>query len=572
MAAIRPPLPLLAARGSFGVDLVQGQNSFKENVSLLSDDVGKTRTMAFSSDGSLFGYCNGEMLKVLNMSNGEVVFETPKQKTIEIVFSSKNKFVAIWEPFYTTPKNPQGSNNLEVFDLATGECVKSVVHKKQLFWAPQWTKDESLCARCITNEVQFFEDHNLRKATHKLYLQGVAGFSLAPVSQPPYIVAAYIEGKKGAPSAVRLFQYPNFAEGQALTNKSFFKADKVDLLWNKKGNGLLVLVSAEVDTTGSTYYGEQSLHFVSVRGDSSLVTLDKRGPIYSVSWNPNSSQFCVVFGYMPAKATLFNLKCEPVFDFGTGPRNLCQYNPHGNILCLAGFGNLQGIMEFWNVDGRKLISKPQARDTTYFEWCPDGEHFVTATCAPRLRVSNGYKIWHYSGREIHKYDVIKNVELWAVGWQNQVDGLFPTPRITMTGAVQEVKKEAYRPPGARGNPNVKKLVLHEEEAPQNVRNQENMSANALKNKKKREAKKAKQEVTQDNFQATSPTSNTQNDIEFTGDPEVDKKMKNLRKKLRQIEDLKTKQREGKQLEKNQLDKLKTENDLRRELEALQLNS
>ena len=31
----------------------------------------------------------------------------------------------------------------------------------------------------------------------------------------------------------------------------------------------------------------------------------------------------------------------------------------------------------------------QARDTTYFEWCPDGEHFVTATCAPRLRVSNG---------------------------------------------------------------------------------------------------------------------------------------------------------------------------------------
>jgi len=36
---------------------------------------------------------------------------------------------------------------------------------------------------------------------------------------------------------------------------------------------------------------------------------------------------------MPAKATLYNLKCEPVFDFGTGPRNLAFYNPHGtNIL------------------------------------------------------------------------------------------------------------------------------------------------------------------------------------------------------------------------------------------------
>ena len=33
---------------------------------------------------------------------------------------------------------------------------------------------------------------------------------------------------------------------------------------------------------------------------------------------------------MPAKATLFNLKCEPIFDFGTGARNVVYYNPFGN--------------------------------------------------------------------------------------------------------------------------------------------------------------------------------------------------------------------------------------------------
>jgi hypothetical protein len=56
----------------------------------------------------------------------------------------------------------------------------------------------------------------------------------------------------------------------------------------------------------------------------------KEGPIYSVEWSPKSSEFCVVYGYMPSKATLFNLKCEPVFEFGTGPRNCTYYNPHGN--------------------------------------------------------------------------------------------------------------------------------------------------------------------------------------------------------------------------------------------------
>ena len=33
---------------------------------------------------------------------------------------------------------------------------------------------------------------------------------------------------------------------------------------------------------------------------------------------------------MPAKATLFDLKCEAKFDFGTGPRNSAFYNPFGN--------------------------------------------------------------------------------------------------------------------------------------------------------------------------------------------------------------------------------------------------
>lgn len=49
-------------------------------------------------------------------------------------------------------------------------------------------------------------------------------------------VAVYVPGSKGAPSFVRLYQYPNFGGPQsALANKSFFKADKVVLLWNSKG-------------------------------------------------------------------------------------------------------------------------------------------------------------------------------------------------------------------------------------------------------------------------------------------------------------------------------------------------
>ena len=39
------------------------------------------------------------------------------------------------------------------------------------------------------------------------------------------------------------------------------------------GTGLLVLTMVEIDTTGSSYYGEQGLHFVGIDGESSVVPL-----------------------------------------------------------------------------------------------------------------------------------------------------------------------------------------------------------------------------------------------------------------------------------------------------------
>ena len=57
--------------------------------------------------------------------------------------------------------------------------------------------------------------------------------------------------------------------------------------------------------------------------------------MYSVEWHPSSTEFIVCYGYMPAKVTIFNLKNDPIFDFGTGPRNQLYYNPQGMIESLG---------------------------------------------------------------------------------------------------------------------------------------------------------------------------------------------------------------------------------------------
>ncbi|XP_046287386.1 eukaryotic translation initiation factor 2A isoform X2 [Marmota monax] len=505
---------------------------------------------------------------------------------------AKSMPLARMEPYLpgateTTSKDgTAGLPNLQLYDMKNGTCLKSFIQKKMQNWCPSWSEDEIICARNVNNEVHFFENNNFDTIANKLHLQKINDFVLSPGPQP-YKVAVYVPGSKGAPSFVRLYQYPNFAGPHAaLANKSFFKADKVTMLWNKKATAVLVIASTDVDKTGASYYGEQTLHYIATNGESAVVQLPKSGPIYDVAWNSSSTEFCAVYGFMPAKATVFNLKCDPVFDFGTGPRNAAYFSPHGHILVLAGFGNLRGQMEVWDVKNYKLISKPVASDSTYFAWCPDGEHILTATCAPRLRVNNGYKVWHYTGSVLHKHDVPSNAELWQVSWQPFLDGIFPAKRITYQAVPSEVPNDepkvatAYRPPALRNKP-ITNSKLHEEEPPQNMKphtgNEKPLSKTALKNQRKHEAKKAaKQEAKNDQSpdvaQTPAPQSTSRNTVSqaTSGDPEVDKKIRNLKKKLKAIEQLKEQAAAGKQLEKNQLEKIQKEKALLQELEDLEL--
>jgi translation initiation factor 2A len=565
--------------------------------------------MLFDPQGKYFAWVNGTCVKVVATSTWKVLAEIQRPKVSNLEFSPKGTYLMTWEPFIVTQSNPQGGPNLHIFKSECGELVKDFIHKKQIGWEPQWSSDEKLCARNVNNEILFYDVPNFDVVAHKIHIQKVADFSVSPGTSP-YHILCYVPGNSGQPSFGRLFQFPKFESTNSLANKSFFQADKVDMFWNKRGTGVLLMTSTEVDKSGSSYYGKQALHFISTKGETAMVLLSKEGPIYSVEWSPKSSEFCVVYGFMPSKATLFNLKCEPVFEFGTGPRNCIYYNPHGNILILGGFGNIQGNVELWDTMARKLIAKMEAADTTLLHWSPDGEHFLTATTAPRLRMGNGFKIWHYSGTLLYERPWNKQEELWEVRWQLFPPGIFREPVINykpvegIQPSQPQASKQAYRPPSARGRESNFKLHDDDDSA-SNARpgGDSNPSKAALKLKKKREAKKAKKEQDGGNtggnsgaaFTSTACTATAKtmtvgsivtngdsvivsapklsvaiSDAELTGDPEKLKKIKKLKSKLVEISRLKQQRAAGRQLELNQLEKIKKEDELLRELQGLVL--
>ncbi|XP_055641514.1 eukaryotic translation initiation factor 2A [Toxorhynchites rutilus septentrionalis] len=618
--------PTLTIRSSTGVE-VWKSGGFKEpyvpDSTFAREESKLCRAIVYSPNGRFLAWANGTTVQICSASNWKVVHKLPRPKAFYLKFSPRSTYLMTWEIYTENPKDEvKEKPNLFLYDVTSGREMFSIIQKRHADWEMHWAADESLFAVMVGGEILFYEvkaDTNFPTKPSKR-LGGVrnGGVSVSPGQSPPF-VAFYVPGTKGAPSMCRLFRYPNLEANQPIASKSFFQADKVEMMWNQKGNGILLLTSTDVDQTGVSYYGKQALHFMTTKGDSYAVQLNTEGSIHAVSWSPRSTEFCVVYGFMPSKATLFNLKCDAVFDFGTGNRNSIYYNEHGNLLVFGGFGNLPGYIEVWDMNQKKLITEHKAPDTTLLEWSPAGDIFLTATTAPRLRMSNGFKIWHHTGALLHETQWPEKQELLEVIWQKYAPGTFKENTIInekivgIASKTPQASKQKYVPPGMRNNVSITggESSIPAARAPiPGLPPGYRSAAQQVKDKKQKNKNKSKDSVansannTSSNLpvQNNRPTSAVVNNTsggqekknrpktapnpnpetpngkttdttpkrppQSSGDPEKDKKIKSINKKLKDIKLLKEKNERGEKLEQTQIIKMNSEAELVKELKAL----
>ncbi|MCJ1402864.1 hypothetical protein MMC11_006085 [Xylographa trunciseda] len=506
---------------------------------------GNLRCCVYSPCGRYFAWASTDQVTVIDASVGHVITSLNAQNVYEIGFSPLGSFIITWQR-PAKDENGDAVKNLKVWRVIEENAqdgddehnvVGRFVQRSQTGWNLQYTYDEKYCARVVTNEVQFYQSGDLGTVWNKLRVEGVSDFAVSPGEN--HSIAVFIPLRKGQPAAVKVFNVPNF--DAPVSQKNFFKGDKVQLKWNDQGTSLIVLAQTEVDKSGKSYDGETTLYLLSANGGfDSRIDLDKDGPIYDVTWSPNSKEFGVVYGYMPAKTTIFNTRAEATHSFALAPRNTILFSPHGRFVLVAGFGNLTGQMDIYDLskDYHKVCTI-EASNASVCEWSPDGKHILTATTSPRLRVDNGVRIWHVGGGLMYNEEL---QELYHVAWRPQSTTMhplenplhpMPTPHasaLAYLGTVKTPSKPAgaYRPPGARGTTTPLAFMREDQGGAAYVINgslslgsgvngfgksrrrevpgaeavsedppgtpaegDENLSKAAQKNKKKREAKKAK---------------------------------------------------------------------------------
>lgn len=84
---------------------------------------------------------------------------------------------------------------------------------------------------------------------------------------------------------------------------------------------------------------------------------------------------------------------------------------------MAGFGNLNGEIDIWDIKARKQVGKCKSSSASSCLWSNDGRKFMTGVVTPRLRVDNNFKIFKYDGTLLHKSN-FNDTELYEVLWYN----------------------------------------------------------------------------------------------------------------------------------------------------------
>mmetsp|Transcript_12201 Transcript_12201/g.27910 ORF Transcript_12201/g.27910 Transcript_12201/m.27910 type:complete len:1007 (+) Transcript_12201:188-3208(+) len=254
------------------------------------------------------------------------------------------------------------------------------------------------------------------------------------------------------------------------------RAEEAELCWAPSARALVMFAQTEVDDTGQSYYGATNLYSLSksagvarivecTRGDGPGDDPVPLGPIIAVSWNPIHDEFVVISGQSPYLITLWvwdeRVQCARKTQTisPSSHRNTIRWNKFGSVVCIGGFGNLAGDVDFFarqssesGVPTYCRTASTKAACTVDVAWAPDGKHLITAILAPRMRVDNGFKIWNgLTGKEVRSEKVDN---LYQVAWMPGGGGEdFTVDEIAnqkgVAASTGAGKKQAYRPPRAR---------------------------------------------------------------------------------------------------------------------------
>lgn len=275
----------------------------------------------------------------------------------------------------------------------------------------RFSNDDALLFRYNAKTIEVLTPEGELKRVIKSGIVQSFEISLTSTAESYLVTAAFLDSKSNKGNLLVF----NHEKEEALYEKNINKAEEVRIKFSPASNSFLIELQTYFDPTGKSYYGEYGLYLYSHITNKITKVRTAQGPLHDFEWDRKGEHYLVISGFMPAEPVLFTKDNVVAFEFGKQHKNEVIWGNLGRFVCLAGFGNLNGEMDIWDMQTRTRVGICKSNSASHCEWSPDDRKLLTAILTPRLRVDNCYKVFSYTGVLLHKanYD---HTELYEAVW------------------------------------------------------------------------------------------------------------------------------------------------------------
>jgi translation initiation factor 3 subunit B len=334
-------------------------------------------------------------------------------------FSPRENYLITFSPQFVDNDDPDDPKAIIVWDVRTGKALRGFLNGTTPFG---WSHDDSFFARLDTDRVQVYETPSMGLHQKKsLHVPGVAEFAWSPVSNT---LAYYMPASDAKAAAIVLVEFPT---RRVLRSRNLFDVTGVKLHWHPQGTFLCAVLD-RLKTKKSTVTNFDI--FRMLEKDLPVDTVELDDTIAAFAWEPRGKRFAYVHGDGPRHSISFRAveadKVTLVASLDKKPANSLFWSPRGKYIVLAGLRNLNGQLEFYNVDKQETMATEEHFMASSVEWDATGLFVATVVSAWRQSLETGVSLFSFHGQKVHS---LLRDQFYQLAWR-------PQPPSVLTPAQQ----------------------------------------------------------------------------------------------------------------------------------------
>jgi translation initiation factor 3 subunit B len=328
-------------------------------------------------------------------------FHHPGVKLID--FSPCEKYVVTYSQQAEQESKDQA---IIIWDVITGQKMRAFANLNPAWPAFKWSYDDKFFAR-VNEEgaLSVYETNTFSLLNKKSYKLDAAihDFAWSPNDN---IISAWVAEYNNVPARVFLLQVPQLT---VMSQKNLYNVIDCKMHWQGAGDYLCVKVDRHAGKNKAKIAVTNFELFRMREKGLPIEVLELKDEIViAFAWEPKDKRFALI--HCPEDSprtnvsfyTMAGKQYKHLKTLEKRSANHLFWSPAGKYILIAGLRNFNGVLEFFNVQELETITTEDHFNCTNIEWDPTGRYVATYVSFWRHPLENGYNLWTFSGKHLHR--------------------------------------------------------------------------------------------------------------------------------------------------------------------------